>query len=153
MFLGPRPLSSSLGEKDWTVHWWVRDWAFLLCDVVIFLGLDFVCLSFCCWSLVQQARNGQHISEYALWCTYDVRGTQKRAFACSLCVCGPRIMMELGQQEPKAKRAPAENGSTKSTFELLPKLLTMFVDNIWTLSTTLKVTWKPMVTWKPIVLT
>ena len=21
MFLGPRPLSSSLGEKDWTVHW------------------------------------------------------------------------------------------------------------------------------------
>ena len=49
-------------------------------------------------------------------------------------------MMELGQQEPKAKRATAENGNTKSTFELLAKLLAKFVDKIWTLSTTLKVT-------------
>ena len=76
-------------------------------------------------------------SLYGAPCMYDVR---KKGLSPALCVRGPRIMMELGQQEPKAKRAPAENGSTKSTFELLPKLLTMFVDNIWTLSTTLKVT-------------
>ena len=70
----------------------------------------------------------------------DTRYAKKGFHLLSVCVCGARIMMELGQQEPKAKRATAENGNTKSTFELLPKLLTMFVDNIWTLSTTLKVT-------------
>ena len=51
--------------------------------------------------------------------------------------------MELGQQEPKAKRALAEIGNTKSTFELLAKLLAKFVDKIWTLRTTFKVTRTP----------
>ena len=50
--------------------------------------------------------------------------------------------MELEQQEPKAKRASAETGYKKSTFELLPNLLVKFADKSWTLRATLKVTWK-----------
>ena len=59
--------------------------------------------------------------------------------------------MELGQQEPKAKRALAETGNTKSTLELLAKLLAKFEDKIWTLRTTFKVTRKPNTQIIPVI--